>query len=541
MKQFVVSAILLAILRSVSGVAVKPRAPAVAHQVEMNIVNAPLAPDGFTRSTVVVNGQYPGPPILINKGDSLSVTVNNQLTDPTMRRSTSLDLDGLFVSTPDLYQEGSSLVTQCPIPPSSSYTYEHGIIDQAGTFWYHSQLSIQYIDGFRGPLIVYDPEDPQKDLYDVDDVNTIIQLGDWWHNTTLSPSMLPHYEAIGIIPVSDSSTFNGVARYNGGPEIPWPVVNVVTGKRYRLRLINESARNIVTFNVEGHDLTIIEADGEALVPHTVTAVEMLAGQRYSVVLTADQPVANYWMSTPFVGGSPANNLNQNATLSRAILRYEGAPDEDPATPMVIGPFPGALVEADLRPLLTEARTTTDFPTFQAPPADVNMTLDLEVVAGQAIWTINDVSFLGPETPTLKKVLDGASTAADFNVSENTFIFPPNKTIQFTFPQNDDDDAHPLHMHGQNFWLIKPNSTDVVNTENPIKRDTAAAGGNGMVLRFRTDKPGPFFFHCHIFWHLQAGLAAVLLNDPDATRAQIHPDAAWDALCPAYNALPDDQK
>jgi iron transport multicopper oxidase len=42
---------------------------------------------------------------------------------------------------------------------------------------------------------------------------------------------------------------------------------------------------------------------------------------------------------------------------------------------------------------------------------------------------------------------------------------------------------------------------------------------------------------HIFWHYQAGLATVLLNDPAAIRKQVHPNAEWENLCPAYNALP----
>lgn len=39
----------------------------------------------------------------------------------------------------------------------------------AGTFWYHSHLATQYCDGLRGALVIYDPDDPHKDLYDVDD------------------------------------------------------------------------------------------------------------------------------------------------------------------------------------------------------------------------------------------------------------------------------------------------------------------------------------------------------------------------------------
>lgn len=92
---------------------------------------------------------------------------------------------------------------QCPILPGNSFLYDFDVPDQAGTFWYHvSQLSIdntytctdpssspisvsptrinfityliyppanQYCDGLRGPMVIYDPDDPHKSLYDVDD------------------------------------------------------------------------------------------------------------------------------------------------------------------------------------------------------------------------------------------------------------------------------------------------------------------------------------------------------------------------------------
>ncbi len=38
-----------------------------------------------------------------------------------------------------------------------------------GTYWYHSHYKNQYCDGLRGALIIDDPNDPQKYLYDVDD------------------------------------------------------------------------------------------------------------------------------------------------------------------------------------------------------------------------------------------------------------------------------------------------------------------------------------------------------------------------------------
>lgn len=123
-------------------------------------------------------------------------------------------------------------------------------------------------------LLLTDPEDPLKDLYDVDDETTVSliqtyppwsytnvalllqiwQVGDWWHNTTLP--LLAGYVATGIVPVSDSGTFNGVGRFNGGPEVPFFVVNVVQGTRYRFRIINTSARNVFTMSIDSHNMTV---------------------------------------------------------------------------------------------------------------------------------------------------------------------------------------------------------------------------------------------------------------------------------------------
>ncbi|TFK35101.1 Cu-oxidase-domain-containing protein [Crucibulum laeve] len=521
---------LLAILKPHPASSVVIQSRANVKPITLNIVNADLAPDGFKRSTVVVNGTYPAPLITATKGDTLQVTVNNQLSDPTMRRSTTIDYDGIFFQTENAFNEGTPFVTTCPIGPNASYTYTVPLGQQAGTFWYHSQLSVQYVDGLRGPLIVYDPADPQKHLYDIDDANTIWQVGDWWHNTTIP--LLAGYVATGIVPVSDTGTFNGIGRFNGGPEVPFFVQNVEAGKRYRFRIINTSARNVFTISVDSHNLTIIEADGVSTQPMTINELEILAGQRYSVVLTADQKVDNYWINAPYVGGTPSRNLNQNATLSRAILRYAGAPEVDPTAPMSSGPdTPNALVEANLRPLVAEL----------PPPPDVNLTLNLVVTDGKAQWNVNNVSYVAPTTPTLVKILDGANSSSDFNITENTFVLPKNKVIQIDFPPNDDDEAHPFHLHGNNFWVIKSNSSDAINEVNPIRRDVVAVGAAGTTVRFVTDNPGPWFFHCHIFWHMQAGLATVMASGLDDIRNDVKPDNDWAQLCAAYAALPSDEQ
>ena len=75
---------------------------------------------------------------------------------------------GLFQKT-TAWADGPAFVTQCPIISGDSFLYDFNVPDQAGTFWYHSHLSTQYCDGLRGAFVIYDPEDPHKDLYEIDD------------------------------------------------------------------------------------------------------------------------------------------------------------------------------------------------------------------------------------------------------------------------------------------------------------------------------------------------------------------------------------
>jgi FtsP/CotA-like multicopper oxidase with cupredoxin domain len=56
--------------------------------------------------------------------------------------------------------------------------------------------------------------------------------------------------------IPDSGLINNAGRYVGGPEVPWSRINVVQGKRYRLRLINSSGNARYRFAIPGHSLTV---------------------------------------------------------------------------------------------------------------------------------------------------------------------------------------------------------------------------------------------------------------------------------------------
>jgi FtsP/CotA-like multicopper oxidase with cupredoxin domain len=142
------------------------------------IVNKVIAPDTVQRDATLAGGTLPGTIISGNKGDKFKINVQNQLQDSAMWKGVSVHWHGLHQKRNN-YADGTSWVTQCPIAPGHSFLYEFDVPDQAGTFWYHSHFDTQYCDGLRGPFIIYDPFDPMRLLYDYDNDDTILTVGDW--------------------------------------------------------------------------------------------------------------------------------------------------------------------------------------------------------------------------------------------------------------------------------------------------------------------------------------------------------------------------
>lgn len=68
--------------------------------------------------------------------------------------------------------DGPSMVTQCPIPPGASFTYNIPIT-QTGTYWIHGHHKGHYVDGLRAPLIIHNP----NEAYQYDDEYTIAFAG----------------------------------------------------------------------------------------------------------------------------------------------------------------------------------------------------------------------------------------------------------------------------------------------------------------------------------------------------------------------------
>jgi iron transport multicopper oxidase len=172
--------------------------------------------------------------------------------------------------------------------------------------------------------------------------------------------------------------------------------------------------------------TIIEADGEYTVPLVVDSLRIFAGQRYSVVVNAINPVDNYWIradpnrgETGFAGG-----------INTAIFRYEGAPESDPSTDPTTAPQSNLpLKETDLHAL--------ESPIVPGNPspggADVVLNLAHAFDFTTFLYTMNGVSWIPPTVPVLLQILSGAQTAQDLLPPGSVYSLPPNKVIEISLP------------------------------------------------------------------------------------------------------------
>jgi iron transport multicopper oxidase len=466
---------------------------------------------------------FPGPLITAQKGDDFAIEVVNDLRDDSMFKSTSVHWHGLYQNGTN-YADGTSFVTQCPIAQNHSFLHSFAAPNQAGTYWYHSHYSVQYCDGLRGALVIYDPEDPLAHMYDVDDASTVITLSDWYH--VVAP-VLRHI--IGT--TANSSLINGLGRYAGGPASELAVINVEQGKRYRMRLVAMSCDPSFYFSVDGHNLTVIEADGLLTEPLVVDELRIFAGQRYSVVLVADQPVDNYWMrSLPNL-----THASFEGGMNSAILRYQGAPNADPTTVYTTPEI--TLKETDLHPLINPG--VPGIPEYGK--ADINLNLEVTITEG-TFYVKNgasNVTFQPPTVPVLLQILSGAQEPSQLLPNGSVIVLEANKVVELTMSTVGPGGPHPIHLHGHAFDVVQSAGNKTLNYVNPVRRDVVSAGSDGeqMVIRWTTDNSGPWFLHCHIDWHLDAGFAVIMAESPSDTRAHLnHVPQEWHELCPIFDSL-----
>ncbi|KAG6919825.1 hypothetical protein DXG01_000330 [Tephrocybe rancida] len=503
---------------------------------DLNIVNLDIGPDGYPRPSVLAGGTFPGPVIAGKKGDRFTINVTNSLTDPRMLRSTSIHWHGIFQNGTN-WADGPAMVTQCPILPNNSFVYDFNVYDQAVailapefyTDFFGQWVATQYCDGLRGPFIVYDPDDPYLDEYDVDDGESsdfisMILTGKFFRIHVASPTPFGSSHSLTTLINGLGRTIQHEVTLN--TLSPLAVISVEATKRYRFRLIGLSCDAPFNFTIHDHSMTIIETDGQNTTPLVVDSLFIYAGQRYSVIVHANQPVNNYWIrADPLATRGTAGFDNGR---NSGILRYIGAKEVDPITNGI-----------STRPLNEDDLQSLEKPQPPGKPelngADIVVPIVQTWHEDRQVFDINGVTYESPSVPVLLQILNGTYSASDLMPNGSVYKLKPNSSVELQIHGVDRGGPH-------TFWVIKNALSNEYNWDNPTRRDTVPTGfsGNVTVIRFFTDNAGPWFLHCHIDWHIELGLAIIFAEDPEGTEAHVKPiPPSFDQLCPAYNKFNPD--
>ncbi|KAF8244371.1 hypothetical protein K440DRAFT_605113, partial [Wilcoxina mikolae CBS 423.85] len=253
----------------------------VVREYWLNVTYTTIAPDGVERIGQVVNGTYPGPLLEANWGDTLRIHVTNYLSPNLSPNPSETAANGTTIHWHGIRQwrtteaDGVNGVTQCPIAPGNSYTYEWLAV-QYGHTWYHSHYSLQYPDGLYGPLIIHGPTSANWD----EDVG-VVMISDWIHPNAFT---IFSRGELGAEPQLDSTSGNSTVingqgifpcfgsdedpstNCSGNPGSRWTTI-FKRGKKYLMRIVNTSAEMQFLFAIDNHMLQVVQVDFVPIQPY----------------------------------------------------------------------------------------------------------------------------------------------------------------------------------------------------------------------------------------------------------------------------------
>ncbi|CAF1238781.1 unnamed protein product [Didymodactylos carnosus] len=487
------------------------------------------------QSSLLINGQFPGPEIRASYGDILIINVFNKLESEDL----TIHFHGLFMNnTPHL--DGVPYISQSPIKPNASFTHVFRV-QLVGTFFYHSHVGLQAVTVF-GALILENKL--SQSLSDI-----VLMLSDWWHTDRLIQEeglLSPTFTFVGE---PKSILLNGKTMYNSSYNCShgYHVINVARNQTYRLRIIGATTLATLNFAIAGHTLTIIEVDGNYVKPLEVSYLEVASGQRYSVLLVTNNTTDNYYM---FADVRWRRNIAHNGI---GILHYENAPD----APNTIVPNQSLLpyLPPETNIYLADRlqlQNDTLHPPSNADREIILTGTQVRNYDGGVRWAMNKVVYISPNSSYLlndlyfnnKSLISSSNnlsnlTNGGYYAPHNTYPIRKNEVIDFviqnTAALNGVCEGHPYHTHGHEFWEISygdgeydPNNLSNIHViPHSIMRDSLFVKPSAYAyyeyanstnykkpcgwkkIRLIADNPGIWPLHCHIVSHMMMGMQIVL--------------------------------
>ncbi|MGH6619478.1 MAG: multicopper oxidase family protein [Alphaproteobacteria bacterium] len=424
----------------------------------------PLVGGGNPETDVwAFDGTVPGPEIRARQGERLRIVVENGL-----KEETTVHWHGIRVPNA---MDGVPHLTQKPIAPGASFTYEFDVPD-AGTYWYHPhQRSFEQVGrGLYGPLIVEEREPIAVDR------EFFWVLDDW--------RLLPNAQISGdfgnMMDMSHNGRIGNTATVNGRVRDSF---EVRSGERIRLRLINAANARTFALDFAGHSPRIIALDGQPVEPHAPAGGRIVLGaaMRADVVIDmTGKPGERFSVKDTFYRGHEYRLLD--LAYAAEPLRHR-PPDGPIALAHNTMPEPD-VAAAERHEVVFGGGMMGNMATAMM---DGHRTGMRDMMQHGMAWAINGVVATGHTLEPFLMLRRGSSHVLALH--------------------NDTAWHHPIHLHGHSFRVISRNGEPTRYRE---WQDTVLLNPRDRAeIAFVADNPGDWMFHCHILEHQAAGMMAVI--------------------------------
>ncbi|VXC38447.1 MULTISPECIES: multicopper oxidase domain-containing protein [Chryseobacterium] len=504
---------------------------------------------GKVKRAIAVNGQIPMPTLTFTEGDTAEIIVHN-----LMDEETSLHWHGLMLPNKE---DGVPMLTQMGIKPHSTYTYKFPII-QHGTHWYHSHSGLQEQIGMYGSMILKKRDDDPTFRKGIDDIPAIpLILSEW---TDLNPnnvhrmlhnandwfaikknSTQSYWEAIKeghfgtkvtnewkrMLPMDVSDIYYDKFLINGTSE--QQLSQFKAGDRVRFRISNGGASSYFWINYAGGKIEVVANDGNDVEPVMVDRLIIGVSETYDIVVTIPEKNTSYeLLVTPedrtksvsiYVGEGikqlhaplPKLKYFEGMKMMNDMMKMNGdMKDMGMAMSLqkmdmnaVMYPEITGDKAKDSQKMDTNKDTKMDHSSHSAGNTDI-VTLNYNMLKSPYDTSLPKKDSIKNITLTLTGNMNRYVWSMDNKVLSEVDKIPVKKGEILRIKLiNNSMMRHPMHLHGFDFRVLNENGAQA-----PLKNVLDIMPMETDIIEFAANTEGDWFFHCHILYHMMAGMNRV---------------------------------
>ena len=512
---------------------------------------------GKEKRAIAVNGQIPMPTLTFTEGDMAEIHVYNHL-----KESTSLHWHGLYV--PNEF-DGVPHLTQKPIEPGSEFVYRFKII-QSGTHWYHSHSGMQEQIGMYGSLILKKKSNDPTFRKGIDDIPQVpIILSEWTdynpknvhrmlHNASdwfaIKKGTTQSYaEAIReghfktkltnewkrMLAMDVSDVYYDKFLINGQHESQ--LSQFKAGDKVRLRIANGGASSYFWLKYAGGKMTVVANDGNDVEPVEVDRLIIGVSETYDVIVSIPAENTSYeFLATPedrtkttsiYIGEGikqlampmPRLKYFEGMKMMNDMMNMDGTMD-DMGMDMS---FQKMDMNTVMYPEISGETKKMDHSKMNHSKMKADNAMKMNhsnhdrSTMKSDIVTLNYGMLQSPTKTTLPKEATVRELRFELTGNMNRYVWSmDNKVLSETDKilikkgevlritlYNNSMMRHPMHLHGHDFRVLNGKGDYA-----PLKNVLDIMPMETDVIEFEANLEGDWFFHCHILYHMMAGMNRV---------------------------------